>query len=153
MANLYEINKQLLECVDLETGEVVDYEKLKELNVERNEKIENIALWIKNLVSDAEAFEKEEKAFEIKKKIAKNKAMSLKRYLEDFLNGETFSTNKVKISYRKSKSVVVEDPLAIPERYLEFEPKVDKTRIKQDIEQGIEVAGAYIEEKQNIQIK
>lgn len=153
MANLYEINKDILNCIDMETGEIIDFEKLKELQIERNQKIENIALWIKNLLADAKAFEEEEKVFATKKKVAKNKADGLKKYLEEVLAGNNFSTNKVNISYRKSKSVVVEDISKIPQQYLMFEPKVDKTHLKQIIESGVNIEGAYIEEKQNMQIK
>ena len=153
MANLYEINKDILNCIDMETGEIIDFEKLKELQVERNQKIENVALWIKNLLADAKAFEEEEKVFATKKKVAKNKADSLKKYLEEVLAGNSFSTNKVNISYRKSKSVVIEDMSKIPQQYLMFEPKVDKTHLKQVIESGVNIEGAYIEEKQNMQIK
>lgn len=153
MGNLYEINKDILDCIDLETGEIIDCEKLNTLQLERNQKIENIALWIKNLLADAKAFEEEEKVFATKKKVAKNKADSLKKYLEEVLAGNSFSTNKVNISYRKSKSVVIEDMSKIPQQYLMFEPKVDKTHLKQVIESGVNIEGAYIEEKQNMQIK
>ena len=52
MATLYEINQDILDCIDLETGEVFDLDKLQNLQMEKNEKIENIALLIKNLKSD-----------------------------------------------------------------------------------------------------
>lgn len=36
MATLYEIDAAILSCVDLETGEVIDYERLQELQLERS---------------------------------------------------------------------------------------------------------------------
>ena len=36
---LYEINEEIMACVDAETGEVVDAEKLEELLIAKEEKI------------------------------------------------------------------------------------------------------------------
>ena len=41
--NLYEIENEILNCVDMETGEIVDIKKLESLQMERDQKIENIA--------------------------------------------------------------------------------------------------------------
>ena len=63
MANLYEINNAIMQCFDLETGELTDAESFDRLQMERDLKIENIALWYKNLVSDAAAYKAEKEAF------------------------------------------------------------------------------------------
>ena len=47
--NLYEINSQILDCIDQETGEVMDIDRLEELNMAKAEKVDNIACWVKNL--------------------------------------------------------------------------------------------------------
>lgn len=44
MASLYEINQRILECVDPETGELIDPENLEALVMEKELKIENVAL-------------------------------------------------------------------------------------------------------------
>ena len=54
--NLYEINSQILDCVDPETGEVMDIDRLEELNMAKAEKVDNIACWVKNLEADVAAF-------------------------------------------------------------------------------------------------
>nr|DAH95233.1 MAG TPA: hypothetical protein [Caudoviricetes sp.] len=41
--NLYEINKQILDCIDPETGEIVFLDKLEELNLKKAEKVDNVA--------------------------------------------------------------------------------------------------------------
>ena len=154
MANLYEIQKELLECVDLETGEIIDVEKLGALELEKDKKIENIALFIKNLKADKEAYKKEKQLFAEKEKAADKKIESLTSYLEGFLEGEKFKSTRVTISYRKSESVAIDDIAKISEDYLKFaEPTLDKTMIKAALKEGIEVPGAHIEKKQNIQIK
>lgn len=71
--NLYEINSQILDCIDQETGEVMDIDRLEELNMAKAEKVDNIACWVKNLEADVAAFEAQEKAFADRKAAAKRK--------------------------------------------------------------------------------
>ena len=120
MASLYEINQEISSCIDEETGEVVNFEKLANLQIEFDSKIENMALWYKNLISDAEAFKKEKDYFTDKEKSAKNKADSIKEYIRQSLNGNKFSTTKVNISYRKSEAVECEDLSKVEDDYLKY---------------------------------
>ena len=46
---LYEIDEAILNCIDLETGEIIDTEQLDKLTMEREAKLENVACWIKEL--------------------------------------------------------------------------------------------------------
>ena len=155
MASLYEINEQLLALTDQETGEVIDVEKFDSLQIERNEKLENIALWYKNLNSEAAAYKAEKDAFAEKQKRAENKANSLKKYLDSALHGSKFSTVKVDISWRKSTSVNVLDVEKLPEEYKKTETIVtaDKTELAKALKSGVEIEGATLVENQNIQIK
>ena len=153
MANLYDIEKEILDCIDMETGEIIDEEKLAVLNMEKDKKIENIGLWIKNLKADAEAYKSEKMAFAERQRIAENKVDSLKRYLEKVLNGSKFETEKVKIGFRKSATVECVDVTKVPEIYLTYsEPKLDKTAIKDAIKEGKQT-GCILVEHQNVQIK
>ena len=157
--NLYEINAELLSCIDTETGEVIDIEKLNSLNMQMQDKIENIGCWVKNLLSNADQLDAEIKSLTERKKSAKNKAESLKKYLSDFLNGSKFESSKVSIFYRKSESVEVMDIEQIKllencDDYLTYkEPEANKTAIKDAIKHGVIVPGCSLVEKQNIQIK
>ena len=152
--NLYEINERILDCVDPETGEVVDIQMLEGLQMERDSKIENIALWIKNLLSDAEELDREKKKLADRQRISENKARSLKEYLSRFVNGEKFKTPRVSISWRKSESVSVNDISSVPDRFLKYsDPAPDKTAIKKAIKSGEDVPGARLIEGKNIQIK
>lgn len=151
---LYEINEQILNCIDTETGEIVDVEKLNELQLAKDEKIENLALWYKDLLAEANALKEEKEAFAAREKAAKNKAESIKTYLSYVLNGENFKTTKCALSFRKSEKTIVDDINLLPEVYLKYaEPKADLTEIKKAIKNGEEINGAHIEETQNIQIK
>ena len=74
MAKLYEIDAAILECFDLETGEILDCERLEALQIERDEKIEKVALWYKNLLSNAEQYKAEKEVFDEREKKARKKA-------------------------------------------------------------------------------
>lgn len=152
--NLFEIERQIMSCVDMETGEIIDTEKLDQLSMERDVKIENIACWIKNLSAEAAALKEQKQAFADRQKAAENKMESLKKYLATYLNGQKFSTEKVAVSFRKTSAVNVTDISLIPNDYLKHaEPTVDKTAVKNAIKAGIKVAGAEIVEGQSISIK
>lgn len=151
---LYEIDKAILECVDQETGEIIDTEKLSELQMQKDTKVENIALWIKDLLAEADAIKNEKNKLAERQKTAENKATSLKKYLEYVLSGDKFKTPKVSISYRKSESVTILNGCEIPKKYLKYsEPTIDKLSIKKAIKDGEKVPGVELTINQNIQIK
>lgn len=154
MATLYEIDEEILNCVDMETGEIIDVERLGQLQLAREDKVEGIALWIKNLLSDVDVIKSEEEKLAQRRKANENKAKNLKEYLSKFLNGQKFKTPKVSISYRKSESVEVSDISKLDDDYLKFaEPTVDKTKVKKALEAGVMLQGVELLEKQNIQIR
>lgn len=154
MANLYEINNEILNCIDTETGEIIDVEKLQALQIARDTKIENIALWYKNLVSDAEQYKAEKNVFAEKERIAKNKAESLKKYLDSILNGAAFKTTRANVTYRASEGVVIDDITKLDDSYLKYaEPTPDKTAIKKALKDGVNLAGVHLESRNNISIK
>lgn len=151
---LYEIDQKLLDCIDLETGEILNEERLNELQMERNEKLEKVALWIKELNAEADALKAEKQAFADRQKAAENKAGSLKKWLANALAGEKFKTTKVMVSFRKTKSVEVADIFALDENYVKYsEPTADKAAIKKAIEAGEIVKGAQLVEGTSISIK
>lgn len=151
---LYEIDEAILGCIDTETGEILDADKLNALQIEREEKLENVALWIKNLTSDAEALKAEKQAFADRQKAAENKAESLKKWLTEALAGEKFKTTRVAVSFRKTKSVQIADILLLDNKFLKYaEPTADKVAIKKAIEAGQEVAGATLVENVSCSVK
>ena len=154
MASLYEIDAAILACVDLETGEIIDAEQLQALQLEREQKIENVALWYKNLLSDAAQYKAEKDAFAERERAARAKADRLKAYLLDALGGDKYQSTRVSISYRNSSSVVVDDVLNLPPRFVKFkDPEPDKLAIKEAIKNGEVVNGARMESSQSIIIK
>lgn len=155
---LYEIDAQIESLIDEETGEILDIEAFQALQMEREKKIENIALWIKNLQAEADAIQKERKVMEERERVTRNKIKALKERLNYILNGEKFKTPKVAISYRTSKSVEVDDGFVEwaqvhADECLKYKaPEVDKSAVKRLLLDGKEMPARIVERK-NIQIK
>lgn len=155
---LFEINKAILEFdyeIDEETGEILNAEALDALQLARDEKIEGVGLWIKNLTAEAEAVKKEKDAMADRQRRLEKKAESLKNYLVYALQGERFSTPRIAISWRKSESVLIPDEALLDDRFVNITmiKKPDKKLIKDTLKAGREVPGAELVTKQNLQIK
>ncbi len=156
--NLYEIKqefeKAIEECVDMETGEIINPARLDELNMVLTDKRENVALYIKNLSAEVKAIDEEAKNLTNRKRVLNNKVEGLKKYLADNLEGHKFETAKVVVSFRKSEQLEINSTEHIPAEYLiSQEPKIDKVALKKSIKQGAVINGVQIITKQNIQIK
>lgn len=157
MSTLFEIDKAIEDFefnVD-EDGEILNYDELDNLKMERNQKCENIALYYKNVSAEAEMVKAEAKAMSERAKRLENKAESLKKYLAYALQGEKFSTPRVAVSYRKSESVKIDDDYAIPDKWCELSvlKKPNKQLIKDALKKGEHIAGAELIKKSNISIK
>ena len=92
---LYEINAELekliANSIDPETGELmIDPEQIDALNMARDEKIEQTALYIKNLKAEADAIKTEIDNLKARHDAAKNKAERLTAYIKDILPERNF---------------------------------------------------------------
>lgn len=158
---LYEIDQAIEACIDWETGEILDAERLDALQMERTAKLEGVACWIKNLEAEADALKAEKDAFAKREKTARNKADSLKRWLTNALQGEKLTTARAAISFRKSESVefVNQDLFVVwasedHNSLLTYkQPEPNKTAIKQALKAGVQLPGAMLVERHNISIK
>ena len=151
---LYEIDQAIMDLVDSETGEIIDIEAFDSLQMEREEKIEGIALYIKDLKAEAEALKAEKMAFAERQKVAENKVESLKNYLAYALKGQAFKSTKAVVSFRKTQQVDVPDIYALDENFLRYkDPEADKTAIKEAIKAGQTVKGATLIENTSVIIK
>lgn len=158
---LYEIDNAILRCIDIETGEIIDVDKLNELEIERDSKIENVACWIKELKAEAEAIKNEEQALAERQKVAENKAESLKKWLAYALQGEKFKTAKCSVSFRNTESVEVTEEglknlmLGGKDELLTYkEPEPNKTAIKNAIKNdGLNVQGVQLVQNTSTIIK
>ena len=156
---IYEIDKEILNCIDPETGEIIDIDKLNELELERDAKIENVACWIKELKAEAEAIKAEKLALAERQKVAENKAESLKKWLAFALNGEKFKTAKCSVSFRKTESVEVTDEglsnlMKEHDELLTYKaPEPNKKAIKDALKDGLSVQGVRLECNTSVIIK
>lgn len=178
MANLYDIDNRLKALeemgVDIETGEMlegVEFDKLlDEIEMSLAEKIENTICFVKNLKSDVDAFKEEEKALATRRKTKEKLMLRLQdrvdRYIREqhtdeegvvdvtTLNKYKMETPKMKLSYRKSETVEVEDMDALPKEFIKekVEVSADKAGLKKALKLG-EVSGAKLNLNVNMQVK
>ena len=163
---LYEIDHAISEAfeqaIDPETGELIDVEAwawLEALQLVREQKLENVALWVKDLNAEAAAIKAEEDALKRRRQSTEKKADSLKGYLASALGGsEKFKTARVAISWRRSETAELldgVDPVSLPLEYQRVKVSVeaDKTKLKEALKAGKTVEGVALVERQNIQIK
>lgn len=157
MATLYHIRNEIenfeYEC-DPETGELLNALEWDGLNMAYEEKVENIACYIKNLTSDIAAFKAEEDALAKRRVQAEKRVEYLKRLLASNMNGQKFSTAKCAISFRRSDRVAIQDESLVPKKYItkKIEYKVDKNAIKALLKAGKTVKGCQLIERINTQI-
>lgn len=163
MASLYELDGMVLTVLedglvfDEETGEVLfDVDNLEALEMERNEKLEAVACYVKGLEAEAAAIKAEEKALKDRREAKEKKAERLRAYVSDSMSffGDTkLETARVALSFRKSEAVIIEDEAIIPDEWLVYKPSVNKAGIKKALKAGLPVQGAQLVERRNLQIK
>lgn len=163
---LYEINEQINAIMDAmnvemdENGEF-DYsyiDQLNELQQARDQKLEAIGCYIKNLEAEAKAIKAEEDALKERRGRLEAKAERLEEYVKNDIlaHGETKKEfARVAFSFRKSTQVSITDETKIPKEYKE--ERVEWVPVKKDIKTalqlGKDVPGAELITKQNLQIK
>lgn len=158
--NLYQIDSRINAILDRdffldeETGEYADINDLDQLQVERNEKIENIALYIKNLEALSAGIKAEEERLKERRQAYDKKIASLEEYLTHACEGNKFTTPKCEISFRKSTVCEVDEEL-LPKVWWKqkITETIDKTGLKNALKQGEDIPGAKLVDKQNITIK
>lgn len=157
--SIYEIDDAITSLVDMETGEIEDEKRFDELKMERSKKIENTGCYYKNLVAEAKAMREEEAALAQRRKAVENKAERIKSLLTYALKGERFESPKVRCSYRKAKSVQVDDSFVAwaqehADDLLTFkEPTPNRTAIKAALSNGREIEHAEIVTSESLQVK
>lgn len=160
---LYELTEQIRllseqEWVDPDTGEILDEDVANALNaltLERDEKIENVALWYKDVLAEAEAIKAEERKLEIRRRGKERLAESLKRFLDFACAGQKFSSPRVAISFRNvaQGKTVIDDPTQIPIGYQKIMTEPIKSLIAKAIKSGVAVPGAHLEDSHSVIVR
>ena len=163
MRPLYEIDAAILAAVDQETGEILDVEKLDALQMEREAKLEGVALWVKDLKAEAAAVKEEADKLTARKKALENKMEGLKMWLLMALDGQKLNTPRCKVYQTHSQRVSVTDEgklfeyiysTTAPGMFLRYkDPELNKDEIKKAMKDGQEFPGAVLEETESVVIK
>lgn len=156
---IYEIDSQIASLIDAETGEIKDFEYFSQLQMAREEKIENAMLLYKNVRAEAEAIKAEEKVLAERRRRAERNAERLKDYVTVALDGQKFKTAKASASFRKSSYVEIDEDFIgwaakNQESLLRYAaPEPNKSAIAQFLEDGGKCPCARVVERTNLVIK
>ena len=147
--------------IDAETGELISVSQaLDALRMAREEKLENVACWVKNLIAEADAIREEEIRLMKRRKSAETKAERLKAWLLAAMTREDGTTDKLKtgrvaISVKRNPPSTVVDDALLPSTYkvakITYQP--NKELIKRELLAGGEVPGAHLEYGRSVVIK
>ena len=161
--NLYDFTAEYLQAfdaiqVDEESGEVQGLEELEKVNAQLEDKLENVACYIKELERLAGDIKAEEAALAARRQSIESKALRLKKYLMQNMEAagkNGLETAKCKISFRGSKRVEIVQEALLPVScwVVSENRRPDKAAIKKLLAAGGSVPGAMIVEVRNINIK
>ena len=155
---LYEIDSRLKElmdnAIDPETGELIaDPVEWENLQMAWDEKVENTAVFIKDLRADALKLKAEEENLVKRRKRLERKADWLERNLEDRLQGQPFETARCSIKFRRNQESVsctneaktMEWATEYAQDLINFgKPTLSKMGIKKLLQEGTEIPGAEL---------
>lgn len=147
--------------IDEETGELISVSQaLDALRMEREEKLENVACWVKNLSAEADAIREEENRLIKRRKAAETKAANLKSWLLAAMTREDGTTDKLKtgrvmVSVKRNPPSTVVDEALLPSTYkvAKITYQANKELIKRELLSGGEVPGAHLEYGRSVIIK
>lgn len=152
---------QVLDNIDEYEDDNIFQTALDSLTGELENKAVNVAMYIRNIESTAEAIKQAELQMENRRKLLESKIDRIKQYLLD--NMQKTGIQKIecpyfKIAIRQNPESLIVDPLAqIPDEYYKQPPPpakvLDKATLKKDIQQGLIVDGCKLERKLRVEIK
>jgi len=158
---IFEIGNEyqnIISLIEQNNGEITD--DLHEAYINSRDELNNKAkayIYVirnkENLISNIDA--EIDRLKEMKKR-TENEIDRIKNYLSMAVDTfGNFETGLHKISNRISKSVEITDCNKLPKEYLKekIEISADKTDIKKAIESGVNISGALLVTKSNLQIK
>ena len=164
--SLYEIDSRIKAIIDAlmdsvdENGEIKDFDisELEELKEAKQVKLENIALYIKNLDAEAVAIKAEENTLKERRESIERKSERLRTALINSLQEDgkdELTSPKFVAKIKVTERTEILDIDKIPEKFIKVktEKTADKTEIKKAIKSGVEIEGARIVPNTTINIK
>ena len=163
MSSLYRIQNEYMQLADMlidNGGELTEEVELA-LSINKEEltvKASNFALLSKELDSRSAVIDSEiERLSKLKKSysIASDRIKTQIKSAMELFGVEKVESELIRLSFRKSESVEIEDEALIPELYKEKVEswKISKTDIKEVLKSGQPVLGAILKQNKNLQIK
>lgn len=161
---LYEIDSMLEEAIAIaiqqaeeSEGEITtDWAEFMEaIELERDQKILNVARYIKNIKADAEALKAEKIKLGERQAVLENRVNSMKSFLLLFLKeGEKVSDETAAVSTRNNAAaVILSDDFDIPEEFQIVSVSADKKAIKEALNLGKKIDGALLKSSRSVTIK
>lgn len=160
--NIYQIGQDYLNImaqIEANDGELSDelMEQLEQNEADFQTKASNYVKMIRMWEGEASVIDAEIKRLQSLKKSRDGNVDRLKENLHQSMIGrglDKVDLGLFKLSFRKSTAVIIDDQDLIPDKYKEEVTtiKVDKIALKKALANE-EVEGAYIETRQNLQIK
>lgn len=162
MANLYQIDRAIMELVDPDTGEIENWEAFEALQMERDTKIENAACYLKNTMSEIAEFKAEEDQLAKRRAVLENRSKRLKAFLEHATAGQKFETPRCQIRWTKTTKCEIAD-MAEAVRYLEMNghteavkytaPTCNLAEVKKLLKAELPVPGAVLVSGSSMSVK
>lgn len=157
LAKEYQAIEQKLSDSDIDPQTIAD--TLEAVAGDVEQKATNVAMFVRNLESSAEQIELAIKAMQERKKSIESKAESIRKYLKE--NMQRTGITKIECPYfaislkKNPPSVVIDNESLINDKYVKTKTvtSIDKTAIKTDLQNGIIVEGAHIEQNERLDIK
>ncbi|WP_368289986.1 siphovirus Gp157 family protein [Enterococcus avium] len=160
MAILYKLSEnynQVIQMADqLDDGTLRD--TLDSINEAFDDKAENIAKSIKEIEGQADIIKAEKERLAKREQAMRNNAKSMKIYMQEQM--EAIGKRKVQgelltVAIQKNApSVKIESEQYIPEGFYIPQPsKLDKTQLKNELKNGLEIAGVELVQTESVRIK
>lgn len=160
MAILYKLSEnynQVIQMADqLDDGTLRD--TLDSINEAFDDKAENIAKSIKEIEGQADIIKAEKERLAKREQAMRNNAKSMKSYLQeqmDLVGKKKIQGELLTVAIQKNApSVKIESEQYIPEGFYIPQPsKLDKTQLKNELKNGLEIAGVELVQTESVRIK
>lgn len=164
---LYEIDRQLCDLIeasiDPETGEFApDPEAWDRLQMERDQKIENTACYIKELRLRIAGLKAEADTLQKRRKVLENREAWLMENLTRSLDGQNFETARCQIRHKRNpESIRILDEDAVmhwaqlcaPDCLRYKPPTISLSDLKAEMKKGAEIPGAELVRETRVEVK
>jgi hypothetical protein len=151
---LFEINEELENLIDFSTGEITDIEAFENLKMERQDKLQNIALLYKNCKSDFKQLDELVKEYTARRNSCKNTMEWAKATLETELKGEKLTDEKKRFTtYYHSSTSTKTNMEILPDEWKKTTVTPMTKEIGEALKRGEKIEGAWLEENQSLVIK